>query len=57
MKLKFRGENDPPDWWIYEDWGALAHFDRSGYQIDAERIAQKLERESGTLEGRAKVYR
>jgi hypothetical protein len=56
MKIKFRGENDPPDWWIYENWEMLAHFDLLGYRLDDERIAQKLESESGTLSKTARKY-
>jgi hypothetical protein len=56
MKIKFRGENDPPDRWIYEHWEMLAHFDQSGYRLDEERIAQKLESEGGTLSTAARKY-
>ena len=43
-------------WWIYDRWDVIAHFDQSGYWIDAERIAQKLESESGTLTETARRY-
>jgi hypothetical protein len=56
MKIKFREENAPLDWWIYENWEMLIHFERSGHRLDDERIAQKLESERGTLSKSVRKY-